>query len=363
MKHDVIDDFSNPTACQSRVVSLANMVKTMPQQHEIIQLRSNIGASHGVEEMVSSSPLMVCVRDLIRQAAPSDVTVLIRGESGAGKELVARALHRGSPRASKPFVDVNCAALTETLIESEIFGYERGAFTGAISRHRGKFEQAHGGTIFLDEIGDLPLATQAKMLRVLEERSFQRIAGEENVNVDVRVICATNHSLEDALRKGFFRMDLLYRINILVIEVPPLRERPADIPELAQHFLAMGISLRKHSAQRISEAALMALRAHDWPGNVRELKNAIERAVIVCDEEEIQPVHLPPAVICPSGPTSHRASDTIGARSLVEIVAGFERAMILHALEKNDRHKSRTAAALKVTRRILGYKMKTLGID
>jgi len=171
MKHDVTDDFSSPAVPPPRVVSLANVVKTMPQQHEIIQLRPNIDASHGVEEMVGSTPRMVCVCTLIRQAAPSDVTVLIRGESGAGKELVARALHRGSPRAGKPFVDVNCAALTETLIESELFGYERGAFTGAISRRRGKFEQAHGGTIFLDEIGDLPLATQAKMLRVLEERS------------------------------------------------------------------------------------------------------------------------------------------------------------------------------------------------
>lgn len=363
MKHDVTDDFSNPTAPPPRVVSLANVLKPMPQQHEIIQLRPNIDASHGVEEMVGSTPRMVCVCTLIRQAAPSDVTVLITGESGAGKELVARALHRGSPRAGKPFVDVNCAALTETLIESELFGYERGAFTGAISRRRGKFEQAHGGTIFLDEIGDLPLATQAKMLRVLEERSFQRIGGEDNVNVDVRVICATNHSLEDALGKGSFRIDLLYRINTLVIEVPPLRERPADISVLAQHFLAMGSSARKQSARRISEAALIALRAHTWPGNVRELKNAIERALIVCDEEEIQPFHLPPAVICPSVPTSPRASDTIGAQSLIEIVAGFERAMILHALEKHDRHKSRTAAALKVTRRILGYKMKTLGID
>jgi DNA-binding NtrC family response regulator len=283
------------------------------------------------------------------------------GESGTGKELIARALHRASARAGKPFVDVNCAALTETLIESEIFGHERGSFTGAISQRRGKFQQADGGTLFLDEIGDMSMATQAKMLRVLQEQSFQRVGGEEQISVNVRIICATNHNLQAAVQQNTFRMDLFYRINVMIIEVPPLRERLSDVPELAQHFLAAAFRSGNPNPRGFSEAALKALRAHNWPGNVRELENAIERALTICDDDEIQPSHLPPTVLGVSQPIAQPIG-SLGTANLVETVKRYERAMIFAALTKCDWNNSRAADALKITRRILSYKMKKLGI-
>ena len=365
LKGGALDYLTKPVDIQRMIVSLANATRIMRQQQDLIKLRSEVKESYRLEHMIGGSPATKQVRDLIRQAAPTDATVLIMGESGTGKELVARALHYASPRIGRPFVDVNCAALTETLIESELFGHERGAFTSAISRRRGKFEQANGGSIFLDEIGDMPLSTQAKMLRVLQERSFQRVGGEERIDVNVRVICATNHNLEEAVKKGLFRMDLLYRINLMVIEVPPLRNRKADIPELARHFLTLANRSHKYFAESISDAALTALCAHDWPGNVRELQNAIERALTVCNEEEIQPSHLPPAVLRvaepPSQPVAH--SESIGNMGLIEEVEEFERAIIVAALEKCDWNKTHAAMSLGVTRRILSYKMQNLGID
>jgi len=361
MKQDVTEDFSQWATSHPKVISLANVVKTMPQVN--IQQQSDLNGAHCVEELIGSSPMMGKVRDLIRQAARSDVTVLITGENGTGKELIAQSLHYAGPRSSKPLVAVNCAAMTETLIESEIFGHERGAFTGATSRRRGKFEQAHGGSIILDEIGDMSLTTQAKMLRVLQERSFQRVGGEDKINVDVRVICATNHNLDAAVHQGTFRMDLLYRVNRMVIEVPPLRERLCDIPELTQRFIAVGISSGEHVARGISEVALSALCAHNWPGNIRELQNAIERALIVCDEDQIQLNHLPPAVLCPSVPIPSQTNENIAAHSLVKAVTEYERAMITAALERSDWNKTRAAVALQVTRRMLSYKMEKLEIE
>ncbi|HEX9145494.1 MAG TPA: sigma-54 dependent transcriptional regulator [Candidatus Binatia bacterium] len=365
LKGGAIDYLTKPVDIQRMIVSLANAVKIFRQQQDLTQLRSELKEAYRLEHMIGSSPVMDRLRDLIRQAASRDSTVLIVGESGTGKELVARALHYASDRVGKPFIDVNCAALTETLIESELFGHERGAFTSAISRRRGKFEQAHGGTLFLDEIGDMPLSTQAKMLRVLQERAFQRVGGDEKIVVNVRVICATNHNLEEAVKQGQFRMDLLYRINPLVIEVAPLRERIADIPELARHFVTAADRSRKYRAEAISEAAIERLCAHTWPGNVRELQNAIERALTVCDQEEIQPSHLPPAVLHSTvapPPTAAPTSDTSTTDNLVEAVEQFERAMICAALEKCNWNKTRAATALGITRRILSYKMQNLGI-
>jgi DNA-binding NtrC family response regulator len=365
LKGGAIDYLTKPVDIQRMIVSLANAVKIFRQQQDLTQLRSELKEAYRLEHMIGSSPVIAQLRDLIRQAASSDGTVLIVGESGTGKELVARALHYASDRVGKPFIDVNCAALTETLIESELFGHERGAFTSAISRRRGKFEQAHGGTLFLDEIGDMPLSTQAKMLRVLQERAFQRVGGDEKIVVNVRVICATNHDLEQAVKEGHFRMDLLYRINLLVIEVPPLRERMADVPELARHFFAVAQRSGKYRAEAISDAAIERLCAHSWPGNVRELQNAIERALTVCDQEEIQPCHLPPAVLrgtAPPPPAAAPTSDAIKTENLVEAVEQFERAMILAALEKCNWNKTRAATALGITRRILSYKMQNLGI-
>src|ERR1043166_5649362 len=281
MKRGAVDYLTKPIDARRLVVSLANAVKMTRQQSAIARLVEQVEEAYSPEHLVGSSPAMDHVRQLIRRAAASDSPVLIVGESGTGKELVARALHAAGPRVKGPFVDVNSAALTETLLESELFGHEKGSFTSAIARRRGKFEQSNGGTIFLDEIGDMPMPTQAKMLRVLQERSFQRVGGDEKIAVDVRVICATNRNLEESVEDGVFRKDLFYRINTLVIEVPSLRERVSDIPELARHFLARTNRAEKKSIQSFSAGALEALCRHSWPGNVRELQHAIERAVLV----------------------------------------------------------------------------------
>jgi DNA-binding NtrC family response regulator len=358
MKLGASDYVTKPFDAQRLVVSLRNALKLGEQQEEISRLRKEVEQETGPESLVGFTPAMEKLRGLLRKAAASDATVLVFGENGTGKELVARSLHYAGARASKPFVDVNCAALTETLLESELFGHEQGAFTGATARRRGKFEQAHGGTLFLDEIGDMPLATQAKMLRVLQERRFQRVGGEEKIEVDVRVVCATNRDLEKAVADNAFRKDLYYRVNTLVIEVPPLRERVADIAELSRHFLARAARREKRSIDRISTAAVEALSRHSWPGNVRELQHAVDRAVLVCEGSEIRPDDLPPAVLrltpaTPSGPASG---------NLVEAVERLERAMILEALEKNGWVKARAARALGLTERIISYKMDTLGI-
>ena len=365
LKGGAIDYVTKPVEHQRLIVSLANALKMLRQQQDLTSLRSELNETYKLEHIIGTTPEMESVRELIRQAAPSDATVLILGESGTGKELVARALHYSSPRFNKSFVDVNCAALTETLIESELFGHERGAFTSAISRRRGKFEQANGGSVFLDEIGDMPLSTQAKILRVLQERTFQRVGGEDKITVNVRVICATNRDLEQAVQSGAFRNDLFYRINLFVIDVPPLRERAADVSELARHFLAVGSRSGRYTARSISDSALAALSDHRWPGNVRELQNAVERAMMICREDEIQISHLPPAVLhgkpLDSQPPPGAAASA--NRNLVEAVESFERAMILDALEKCDWNKTQAARHLGVTRRILSYKITTLGID
>ncbi len=359
MRRGAADYLTKPVDARRMAVSIANAVRLTRQQKEIARLRADVSQAYSPEQLVGTSAAMDQVRALIRRAAASEATVLIVGESGTGKELVARALHTSGPRVAGPFVDVNSAALTESLLESELFGHEKGAFTSAISRRRGKFEQAHGGTVFLDEIGDMPLATQAKMLRVLQERSFQRVGGDERISVDVRVICATNRNLDEDAARGAFRKDLFYRINTLVIELPSLKQRITDIPELARHFLTRFNREEKRAVRDFSTGAMEALCAHSWPGNVRELQHAIERAVLVCDGEEIQPEHLPPAV-CRSGSVAPAPQTGEG---LIEAVERLERSMILAALEKNGWVKARAARALGVTERILSYKMNNLGIE
>jgi DNA-binding NtrC family response regulator len=359
MQRGAMDYLTKPVDARRMVVSLGNAMRITTQQREIARLRADVREAYSPEQLVGTSPAMDRVRQNIRRAAASEATVLIVGESGTGKELVARALHASSPHVTGPFVDVNSAALAETLLESELFGHEKGSFTSADSRRRGKFEQADGGTIFLDEIGDMPLATQAKILRVLQERAFQRVGGDERVNVNVRVICATHRDLEEDAQKGAFRKDLFYRINTFVIEVPPLRERVTDIPELVRHFLARTNRTEKRQIHGISELAMKALCSHPWPGNVRELQHAIERAVLVCDTEEILAEHLPPAVVreqAPSAPVGEEAG-------LIEAVERVERSMILAAMDRNCWVKVRAARALGVTERILAYKMNNLGIE
>jgi DNA-binding NtrC family response regulator len=331
------------------------------QRQEISRLRAVVRDDHSPDLLLGSSKVMESLRALLRKVGPSDATVLVLGDNGTGKELVARTLHYASPRRDKPFVDINCAALTETLLESELFGHEAGSFTGATGRRRGKFEQAHGGTLFLDEIGDMPLPTQAKMLRALQERSFQRVGGDGKVNVDVRVVCATNQNLEERVAKGTFRKDLFYRVNTIVVEVPPLKARGGDVAELAQHFLDRAAKREKRSIQRIGAGALDLLARHPWPGNVRELQHAVERAVLVCEGDEILAEHLPPALTRGSGAAPAPEPGATGG--LVEEVERLERRMILDALDKNGWIKARAGRALGITERMISYKMENLGIQ
>ncbi|RKY65066.1 MAG: hypothetical protein DRP99_00905 [Candidatus Latescibacterota bacterium] len=296
------------------------------------------------------SPAMRKVLELIDKVAPTDATVLVLGESGTGKELVARRIHHTSPRRDKPLVAVHCATFPENLLESELFGYERGAFTGATRRKVGHFEYADGGTIFLDEVGELPASVQAKLLRFLQERQFTRLGGVEPVRVDVRVIAATNRDLEREVREGRFREDLFYRLNVFPIELPPLRERREDIPLLVEHFLRQ----RNRPPDVISPEAMEALLAYDWPGNVRELENVIERALILAGEGRITPDLLPFGR--PKAGAKVELPDE--GVNLEEV----ERELIIQALEKAGWNKAKAAKLLGITRRRLYSRMEALGI-
>jgi Nif-specific regulatory protein len=307
--------------------------------------------------LVGAGGPMRQLSESVLRVAGTNTTVLIRGESGTGKELVAQAVHYHSPRAKQPFITVNCAALPETLVESELFGYERGAFTGAVQRKRGRFELANGGTLFLDEIGELSPATQAKLLRVLQEREFERVGGTESVRVDVRVIAATNRDLERALANSSFREDLYYRLNVFPIFVPPLRARKADVLPLAGHFVEKYAHAHGKSIQRISTPAIDLLSSYHWPGNVRELENTIERAVLLADGSVIHGHHLPPTL------QTADATGTEESTSLDGAVEAFERSLIEDALKTARGNRSRAARLLGTTQRVISYKVRKYGID
>ena len=283
--------------------------------------------------------------------------MLIRGESGTGKEMVAHAIHYNSPRANKPFVKVSCAALPDSLIESELFGYEKGAFTGAEQRKKGRFELAEGGTLFLDEIGDINLATQVKLLRVLQEREFERLGSTETIKVNVRLIAATNKDLERAIAAGTFREDLYYRLNVFAIFVPPLRERKADLLLLVDHFLEKFSREHRKSIKRISTPAIDMLMSYHWPGNVRELENTLERAVLMCDGQVVHGHHLPPSL------QTAEASGTVTRVSLSDAVAGFEKDLIQDALKTTRGNRAKAARLLDTTERVLNYKVRKYAID
>jgi len=297
------------------------------------------------------------VYDQVAQVASTATTVLIRGESGTGKELVAHAIHYNSPRASKPFIKVNCAALPETLIESELFGHEKGSFTGAHARKRGRFELAEGGTLFLDEIGDLSPALQVKLLRVLQEREFERVGGTETVKVNVRLIAATNVELEQAVQDGRFRSDLYYRLNVFSIYMPALRERKTDVLLLADHFLEKYSRQNGKRIRRISTPAIDMLMSYHWPGNVRELENVIERSTLVCEGSVIHGYNLPPTLQTAEG------SGTVTRASLDNAVEAYEKDLIQDALKTTRGNRARAARLLDTTERILGYKVKKYEID
>ena len=326
-------------------------------QGENALLKRELQQKYDFRNIVGTSKEMRDVYEQIAQVAPSGATVLIRGESGTGKELVAHAIHYNSPRSSKPFVKVNCAALPESLIESELFGHEKGAFTGAVARKRGRFELAEGGTLFLDEIGDLSPAMQVKLLRALQEREFERVGGTETIKVNVRLITATNVDLEQAVSDGRFRSDLYYRLNVFSIYLPPLRERKTDILLLADHFLEKYGRQNGKRIKRISTPAIDMLMTYHWPGNVRELENVVERTTLVCEGNVIHGYHLPPTLQTAEG------SGTVTKMSLDQAVNAFEKDLIQDALKTTRGNRARAARLLDTTERILGYKVKKYEID
>ncbi len=297
------------------------------------------------------------VCEQITQVARARTTVLLRGESGTGKELIAHAIYESSPRAAKPFIKVSCAALPDTLIESELFGFEKGAFSGAFARKPGRFDLAEGGTLFLDEIGEVSLATQVKLLRVLQEREFDRLGGTAPVKVNVRLIVATNKDLEKAIAAGTFREDLHYRLNVFTIFLPPLRERKPDILQLADYFLEKYSIEHDRAIKRLSTPAIDMLAAYHWPGNVRELANVIERAVIVCDCSVIHGHHLPPTLQTPE------ATGTVPDVSLEASVRAYEKDLITDALKTTRGNQAKAAKLLRSTERIINYKVQKYGID
>jgi two-component system nitrogen regulation response regulator NtrX len=305
------------------------------------------------------------VGDAIRRAAPTNATVLISGESGVGKELVARAIHRNSLRRDETFVQVNCAAIPEELIERELFGHEKGSFTGATEKQIGKFELAHKGTIFLDEVGDMSLRTQAKVLRVLQEGEVERIGSQKTIQVDVRVIAATNKRLEDEIEQGRFREDLYFRLSVLPFRVPALRERPEDIAPLVEHFVRQFCADNNFKPKAFTPAAMDALRRHPWRGNVRELKNAIERLLIMVEDEAIAPEHLSEVLRRHAGELEEPAAapTAAGAGTLRDFKEGAERAFLVQKLRENGWNISATAAAIGTPRSNLYKKLEAYGIS
>jgi Nif-specific regulatory protein len=324
---------------------------------ENTKLRQELQQRYDIRNIVGTSRAMQQVYEQVAQVAPANTTVLLRGESGTGKELVAHALHYSSPRAKKPFVKVSCGALPESLIESELFGYEPGAFTDARVQKKGRFELAHGGTLFLDEVGELSLATQVKLLRVLQEREFERLGGTAPIKVNVRLVAATNKDLEAAVREGTFREDLYYRLNVYSIYLPPLRERKTDIPLLADHFTAKHATAQSKDVRRIATSAIDMLMSYHWPGNVRELENCLEHAVLVCEAGVIHAHHLPPTL------QTAEVSGTLPRRSLTEAVAAYEKDLILDALKSARGNKAKAARLLDTTERILAYAVSKHGLD
>jgi two-component system response regulator HydG len=322
-------------------------------------LRESLGNHFDRQNIIGRSPAMVKLLETVAQVAPSEATVLITGESGTGKEMIAGAIHFNSPRKDGPFVKINCAAITETLLESELFGHEKGAFTGAHKRKEGRFRQAHGGSIFLDEISEMSLAMQVKLLRVLQEREITRVGGEEVINVDVRLIAATNKDLLVEIEAGRFREDLFYRLNVVTLNMPPLRERREDVPLLAKHFLGMFSEKNRKTIKGFSPQAMDQLLRYGWPGNVRELMNAVERAVVLSSSEYLDEEELQLVLKDKTAEGEERPKEAIPGDLPLEEV---EKASILKTLELTGGNKSEAARRLGITRRTLHKKLKKYGV-
>ena len=330
---------------------------------EVSCLSAESDTASAFEGIIGQSASMKEIFRFIKQTGDTKATVLISGESGTGKELVARAIHQNSPRRNKPFIAINCAAIPETLLESELFGYEKGAFTNASERKIGRFELADGGTLFLDEIAELSLNTQVTILRFLQEREFTRVGGSRTIKVDVRLISATNRNLEKALVEGKLREDFYYRINIIPLVIPPLRERKGDIPFLVSHFIEKVNAREGKGVRGISREALEMLANYSWPGNVRELENVVDRAVTLIDRDTIAVEHLPLHIRELSKTGMIKNQIVAGKMTFAEAEEQFEKTIILDVLEKTDYNQSRAAALLGISRRILKYKMDKFGIQ
>ena len=355
-KLGAFDFIEKPLALEKMLLAVRNALAQARLREENRLLRAELNRS---QTLLGESVPMKALRQLIALTAPTGGRVLIYGESGAGKELVARTLHAQSLRAHMPFVEVNCAAIPEELIESELFGHVKGSFTGANEDKTGKFQQADGGTLFLDEVGDMSLKTQAKVLRVLEEQRFEPIGSRKPVTVDVRVVAATNKKLDDEIARGTFREDLFYRLNVVPVVIAPLRERTEDIPIFARHFLEEFCAAYGRKPRELSPGAVEVMLQYPWPGNVRELRNVIERLVIMCPDERIEAHHLPPELFRGLG----LRNGAQAAATLAEARHAYEREMILRKLEENHWNMTRTAASLGLERSHLYRKMKSLGIS
>ena len=359
MRAGAADYLSKPINFDELMLVVERALERRRLRQEAGLLRQRLTQRHRIPNIIGGSPVMQAVFDTVLQVAPSRASVLVTGESGTGKELVAAALHEHSSRASGPFVKLHCAALTETLLESELFGHERGAFTGALTRRDGRFQQADRGTLFLDEIGEISPSVQIKLLRFLQEHEFERVGGNQTIKVDVRIVAATNRNLRERIQQGLFREDLYYRLNVISIEMPSLRQRVSDIALLAQHFLAKYAHENRKTVTAFSDEAMDKLMRYPWPGNVRELENAIERAVITCRGETLRPEDI--AVTLAPADTKKLASDypAVPGTSLSDL----ERFAILKTLEHTGGSTSRAAEILGISPRKIQYKLQAYQAD
>ncbi|WP_035247576.1 sigma-54-dependent Fis family transcriptional regulator [Desulfogranum mediterraneum] len=350
------------TITSSLISQTVERIQLVNEEQEALRLENSrlkreLSARNKIEEIIGNSSRMQEVFEMVHRVADSNATVLLRGESGTGKTLVAKALHHNSNRAKGPFIVVNCSALPETLLESELFGHEKGAFTGATEAKQGRFELARGGTLFLDEIGEISPAVQVKLLNVIQERTFQRLGSSKIIETDIRLVAATNRDLETAVKELHFREDLYYRLNVFPIYLPPLRARRTDVILLAEYFLEKYAQENNKQIQRISTPAIDLLNQYHWPGNVRELQNCMERAVLICDGSSIKSIHLPPSL---------QSSDSISSDkplSLATAVENFERELIIEALKRTNGNQTKAAKHLDTSLRIINYKIHGYGIN
>jgi DNA-binding NtrC family response regulator len=368
MKEGAVDFLAKPIDPDHLLLMVGRAIAQRRMLTEYIILKEELAERRGAPRIIGEDGRLRQVSQQLHRAASTDATVLLEGESGTGKELFARALHALSPRADGPFVAINCAAIPETLLESELFGYEKGAFTGAVQRKPGRFELAHRGTLFLDEIGDLPLPLQAKILRVLEEKQFERVGGTQLLHVDVRVVAATNRNLKQRVGERQFREDLYFRLSVFPIVIPPLRERGDDVLILARHFVDKFCRDLNKNAIAIAAAAIEELRSYSWPGNVRELQNCIERAVILCDDDAIQPHHLnltfrqPTPTVAPSNPWDLIDLSGTLADAVTRVTSEAERRKLAQALEDAAGNKASAADSLRIGYKVLLQKLKAHGL-